>query len=250
MPHGFALEPAVSPAASGDRLEGVSPPLRSALQLLIQSYEFALTCQRDEWDFAVEIVSLRARHLNNNELRWLVCKGYVEHACEVSLAEEVGRRFCVEGELSFSTHSCFILTPDGAAFVNRNLQPVRAETGVDPSRAGADWRSNPGAAIPVWHAPRRELWVGAVLIKRFRVPALSQERILAAFQEEAWPERIDDPLPPVANLEPKRRLHTAIHSLNRNQKPPLLRFCGDGSGTGVVWELKAAAATGQRPVRG
>lgn len=244
MGNDFTLELARSPAATGVPSSGVSPAMRSALQLLVQSHECALMLQRDGWDFAVEIASLRARHLNNNDLRWLVCKGYVEHACEVSLAEEAGRRFCGEGELSFSTHSCFILTPDGAAFAARTLHPARATAGV--ALSGTDWRGSPGAAVPSWHAPRRELWVGDVLVKRFRVPALSQERILAAFQEEGWPERIDDPLPPVANLEPKRRLHTAIHSLNRNQKHPLIHFCGDGSGTGVMWELSGAASTRRR----
>ena len=40
---------------------------------------------------------------------------------------------------------------------------------------------------PVWENRKRELWVGKLLIKRFRVPADNQEAILAAFQEEGWP---------------------------------------------------------------
>ena len=58
-----------------------------------------------------------------------------------------------------------------------------------------------------------------------------------AFEEEDWPVRIDDPLPPRSGLDPKRRLHDSIKSLNRHQKSRVLRFCGDGSGEGVRWEL-------------
>jgi hypothetical protein len=60
-----------------------------------------------------------------------------------------------------------------------------------------------------------------------------------AFEEEHWPPRIDDPLPKNPELLPKRRLHDAIKSLNRNQKRSLIRFMGDGTGEGVRWELHA-----------
>jgi hypothetical protein len=91
--------------------------------------------------------------------------------------------------------------------------------------------------FPHWDRLRRELWVGGVLIKSFRVPAEIQETILAAFEEDGWPFRIDDPLPQAPDINPKRRLHAAIQCLNRNQKAPLLHFCGDGRGRGVRWNV-------------
>jgi hypothetical protein len=81
------------------------------------------------------------------------------------------------------------------------------------------------------------LRVGEVVVKQFKVPAANQERILAAFEEDGWPIRIDDPLPPAVEQDPKRRLHDTINSLNRNQKRPLIRFIGDGSGQGIRWQL-------------
>jgi hypothetical protein len=56
-------------------------------------------------------------------------------------------------------------------------------------------------------------------------------------------------LSPSPDVEPKRRLHDTINSLNRNQKNQLLRFFGDGSGTGIRWEFadKAAETTGNSP---
>ena len=58
-----------------------------------------------------------------------------------------------------------------------------------------------------------------------------------AFEEESWPPRIDDPLPPHPDLMPKRRLHDTIKSLNRNQKNHVIRFMGDGTGEGIRWGL-------------
>ena len=90
--------------------------------------------------------------------------------------------------------------------------------------------------VPVWDCDRQELRWGGTLIKQFKVPSPNQETILAAFEEEHWPPRIDDPLPPQMDQEPKRRLHDTINTLNRNQKNALIRFLGDGSGQGVRWE--------------
>lgn len=79
--------------------------------------------------------------------------------------------------------------------------------------------------------------MGGVVVKQFKVPAPNQELILAAFQEEGWPVHIDDPLPPRAEQDTKRRLHETITSLNRHQRVRLVRFMGDGTGQGVRWEL-------------
>ena len=50
-------------------------------------------------------------------------------------------------------------------------------------------------------------------------------------------ERIDDPLPPVPEQDPKRRLHDTIKCLNRNHRRKAIRFHGDGTGEGVCWEF-------------
>ena len=75
------------------------------------------------------------------------------------------------------------------------------------------------------------------LVKRFKWPAANQEAVLSAFQEEGWPVRIDDPLPPQPEQDSKRRLGDTIKCLNRKQKSQLIHFRGDGTGQGVVWEL-------------
>jgi hypothetical protein len=81
-----------------------------------------------------------------------------------------------------------------------------------------------------------ELWVHGILIKRLDIRATNQLRILAAFQEDDWARRIDDPLPPNGG-DDKARLRTTIHCLNGCQKSPQIHFFADGTGQGVRWEL-------------
>lgn len=89
---------------------------------------------------------------------------------------------------------------------------------------------------PHWNGECQELCLGELIIKRFKVPAPNQERILAVFEEEKWPRRVDDPLPPCPDLNAKRRLHDTIVTLNRHQENRLIRFSGDGRGQGVQWD--------------
>ncbi len=90
---------------------------------------------------------------------------------------------------------------------------------------------------PYYDSERRELWWGGKLVKRFSQQAANQHLILCAFQEQGWPPRIDDPLSPRGHgTDPKRRLNGAIYRLNLNQLNRLIRFRGDGTGEGILWE--------------
>jgi hypothetical protein len=102
---------------------------------------------------------------------------------------------------------------------------------------GHDGTFSPVArSSPRWDPQRRELSVDGRIVKRFRLPAPNQESILTAFEEEGWPLRILDPLPPKDEMDCKRRLHETIKTLNRHHFSRIIRFCGDGTGQGVLWE--------------
>ena len=92
------------------------------------------------------------------------------------------------------------------------------------------------AALPHWDPATHTLRLGNKIVKQYRVPSPNQETVLAVFQEEGWPPRIDDPLPPVADGLPRDRLRNTIRSLNSSQKNRFLRFRGDGTGEGICWE--------------
>jgi hypothetical protein len=201
-----------------------------SISALLQAHDYAHDLGLCEWSFAVEIAELRAAHLSNNDLRWLVCKGYVKHAREHTPIGEDVRAFREAGRLRFCRRTCFVLTPAGAAFCQAARVRGPAE---DPAVAVCT------AGRPRWDADRQELRFGSDLVKQYKVPAPNQEMILAAFEEEGWPQRIDDPIPPAGDSDPKRRLHDTIVSLNRKQKRRRIRFLGDGSGEGVRWEALA-----------
>ena len=210
-------------------------PVRAACVLLLQAHAYAADLNRDSWDFAVEIHELTALGLTNGDLRWLVYKGYVEHACETTLTGECGRRFQPSRDMIFAKRTCLVLTKSGVEFAAKTCVD---SAGKYPYENGIlDRTAQPlPSNSPCWDPHRHELRLNDFVVKQFKLPSANQETILAAFQEDGWPPRLDDPLPPQPEQDPKRRLHDTIKSLNRNQKHRLIRFMGDGSGQGVRWE--------------
>jgi hypothetical protein len=123
---------------------------------------------------------------------------------------------------------------------------VLTETGARVLASGAE-------VVPVWDARRRELRAGHLLVKRFRQPARNQELVLAAFAEDHWPPRIDDPLPPELGQDAKQRLHSTITNLNRGHQHRIIRFEGGGDGESVCWRFVGTAkhsAGSARPAQG
>ena len=203
---------------------------------LAEAYQYAYDAGCDVWDFAIELPNLLACGLTRSDLRWLVSKGYVEHACEITEARDAHRQFRPVMNLSFTDRTCFVLTPAGVA--------ATSEEGLLPSLPRPILPDAPPISPaaeksehPTWDADRRILRLGDCVVKHFRLPSPNQELILAAFEEEGWPPWIADPLPPKEEQCPKRRLNDTIKSLNRNQQNQLLVFHGDGKGEGIVWAL-------------
>ena len=251
----------------------LSTGMAGGLAVLLQGHRFAQDVDVDLWQFAVELPVLRDEGMTCTDLRWLLHKGYVEHKREVSSSYAHAREFRSIGSVKFRKRSCFRLTDSGVRFAERGLSGIEKLTEMitvpnvpktcpAPPANGPHSLSMNGAAAaslnpdlneqqcecalqnnsiePKWNGERHLLRVGDKIVKEFKVPSANQEAILTAFEEEGWPERIDDPLTPVGRIDPKRRLHDAIKGLNRNQKNSLIRFRGDGTGEGVQWSLISA----------
>lgn len=240
--------------------------VRRGLDQLERAFDYAQDLGSPLWDFAVEIDRLVALGVTVSDLRWLVKRSYVSHAREITAPQDTNRRFeAPEGNLAFAKNTCFVLTNAGLAILGREASPanptvelpvvVSRNDYVGAAEVGALGRVAPlvdsqvdlprempvapdrAATILNWDGDTRTFLVGEYLVKRFRVPSPNQEAVLEAFQEEGWPASIDDPLSPVANYEPKRRLRDTIKCLNLNQTTRLIRFHGDGTGQRVLWEL-------------
>tara|TARA_R110002073_G_scaffold27840_4_gene89106 strand:+ start:2301 stop:3068 length:768 start_codon:yes stop_codon:yes gene_type:complete len=225
----------------------------SGYKLLLQAYRYAMNVGADLWDFALEIDLIYSTGLTINDLRWLVAKQFVIHAVETSVCGDPHRQFEIREGYNFDHSTCVVLTSRGATFVERMLSRDRASGSVQPTAYfGAsfdeslmvhdsptfDLRSKSVSVTtkPCWDAAARELRLASTIVKRFRVPARNQETILCVFEEEGWPECIDDPLPINSSIDPQTRLHDAINRLNRHQANPLLSFHGNGKGTGIAWK--------------
>lgn len=226
-------------------LKSALPPLaefpagtETALAALLRAYDYAEEFRRPVWDFAVEMNDLRAAEFTASDLRWLVCRGYVEHAVEATPEKGGQRLFRPAGESAVSEASCVVLTAAGAAFARSRC----GRPSVRPDRAPRTLPLNGPVAIaeaasrPHWDPVRRILRLGERVVKHFRQPAPKQETVLDAFEEEGWPPHIDDPLPPRSGRDRRQQLRDTINSLNRYQEYEALRFTGDGRGQGICWE--------------
>jgi hypothetical protein len=142
-------------------------------------------------------------------------------------------------------HPAFEFAAENASQLEKGIGPLKRLTpntrNGEKNRASDDSPNSQTPNIlstrPKWDAAQKRLTVGSQVVKLYRWPAINQETILAVFEEDGWPNRIDDPLSVVANLDPKRRLHDTIKCLNRGQEILTIRFRGDGTGAGVKWEF-------------
>jgi hypothetical protein len=228
--------------------------VRLGLQFLWDSYVCAHQASADPWEFSVEWLELRRLGVTCNDVRWLIRQGLVQHAYEVTGSKDDHRRFVPCPSLNLSKRTCLIMTEEGCRLSQQFAEAHGTErtaaahgpvTVSFVSAAPANGNGNGNGKgngvvellVPKWDRDRRQLRLDARVIKEFKVPAPNQEIILGAFEEEHWPPKIDDPLPPKSGIVPQRRLHDTINSLNRRQRHRLLHFTADGLGRGVRWEL-------------
>jgi hypothetical protein len=206
--------------------------MRIGLCQLLKAHQAAKLVRRDKWDFAVEIQILREFGLDHSDLRSLLCLGLMEHGLEKTHLKANRRTFLRTAGLSLRADSCFVLSENGFTLAKRLSN---AEEALQFGQRHLRMQDPHFRLVPVWDGIRRELCWGSSIVKRFRQPARNQETILAAFHEEGWPARIDDPLSGRKDRDAQERLHGAIKKLNR-QKLRLLRFRSDGAGQGILWE--------------
>lgn len=216
-----------------------------AFEPLLLAARYANQLDSDIWEFALEIDQLTTLGLTPNDFRWLVRSGLATHRKEVTLEGENGRRFQSAGDLTYCQRSCFVLTESGIQLAERLHQATgtllkmvpNPNTGTQSKNGRLKEEANQIQCIPIWDSDRRVLRYDGVVVKHFKWVAVNQQAILGAFEEDGWPPRIDDPLPPHGEQDSKRRLADTIKCLNRKQCHAVLHFRGDGTGEGVFWEL-------------
>lgn len=202
----------------------------SFLRALKDAQEYAQDLNCSIWDFATRPADVGASNVHINDLRWMIRKGWIQHGGGSGIGRQ-SHPHARPDDSSIRPDSCFILGQNGIDALTHVLAGHEHVAADPPSGV-------PATVKPRWDAERHELTFVGQIVKQFRWPAANQETILMAFEEESWPSRIDDPLPQVSDVDPKRRLSDSIKCLNRNQRVDLVRFRGDGTGQGIFWDAR------------
>lgn len=220
-------------------------PNPSGLSLLLRAYEYAEDASADPWQFALSVRELEAAGLTVTDVRWLLLKRLASLAREITTPGDPKRVFRPVPFTALTQSTCIVLTADGAVQLRAKYgssEGHAADTLPDESHG-----QNGTAPKPHWDSGRRELRLGDAVVKRFRVPAANQELVLQAFEEEGWPHSIDDPLPPVLDMDCQQRLRATIKSLNRSQQTSLMRFHANGGGEVICWDLLSNTSVAHGP---
>ncbi len=218
--------------------EAVTPSRQLALTHLLEAYDAAAETGRDPQAYACQLDQLLAQGIHDTTLRWLLDQGLAQHLRETTKPAHRRRRFRPAPNARFTTVSCFALTPAGLGLARQAASGLADQVLRDPhttTTQGETTRPGPFPLSPRWDVSRRTLFFGLHIVKQFKQPSQVQQLILTAFEEEHWPPRIDDPLPPAQEIDPKKRLSDAVFRLNKHQKNHLLVFEADGTGSGVQW---------------
>src|SRR5262245_18416641 len=105
-----------------------------AICRLLKAYNYAADTGRSPWEFAVTIGELRRDGVSESELRWLACRGYIDHAQEVPTSGNE-RAFDRHVSLRLSKRSAFVITNSGITFTHEVLGDfIRTEAAheIDP----------------------------------------------------------------------------------------------------------------------
>ena len=154
---------------------------------LTRACQYAQELRCDPWQFAVAIGDLTRYGLAASDLQWLVMKGFLDHAREVTRISDHSRRFKPGQNLAFSERSHFVLTDSGIAFVLRKFSIATVAPLLVESTVTARV-SKPTTAPPT--TAGGDSLLGNQQVKRYRGRASCQETVLAAFEEEGWPEHM------------------------------------------------------------
>ncbi|HYW71408.1 MAG TPA: hypothetical protein VE961_10250 [Pyrinomonadaceae bacterium] len=224
----------------------IAQHLRPGLAVLWRAYLCAQDTGVALWNLSLPTKRLHEAGMTRTDFQWLVDRGFAEYGEETTTGL---RRAAQSNGARLSNHIRLVLTAGGAALAEQVFSKTNdaspaaldltTEASVFPEKQSVAADTKLPDLKPRWDVIRRELSFAGSIIKRFRVPARNQETILSVFEEEGWVEHIHDPLPVTINIDAPTRLHDAINRLNRCQINPLVRFHGDGKGTGVFWELCA-----------
>ncbi len=223
-----------SPFSDISNIPMLRRPLWQSVERLYLAAVLADDCDCKRQKFSVSLENLSRMGLRSEELKWLLIKNVVEEVEHSN--NHLDRNASRTSLAEIDSNKMFVITDFGIELVEENMTAAALHRSEELTNKNSN--ATQQEFKPSWDNERHELRCAGKIVKKFKWRAANQETILAAFEEQGWTAHIDDPLPQQSDIDPKRRLADAIKSLNRHQKFSLVRFCGDGTGEGVLWEFK------------
>lgn len=194
---------------------GVGEDLEESTGYLEFLWLATTVCQGDRsgrWSSSTSVTQLIAAGMAEKTIEEWVDSGRFRHAVETTGGLATRRTFDTRLAQPIGPRSHVLLTDKGKDHVRSRLG---SKTKIDHPQ---------GDGGPRWSRAEGVLFVGKVIVKKFRHPGENQYLILDAFEEEGWPREIDNPIAAGNGVDERTRLKEAVHSLNRNQLASLVKF--------------------------
>lgn len=223
--------------AQTDNLE---PPERCwiAVRDLWRALVIARVKGQEPEQYAVELPKLEAAGLTENELRLLIDNGIAQSLEEQTQIGDSKRRFTPIMNLAFFERTCLILTEQGERVVARLAINRDIETAPVSEMGNLLFRYLVTSIVPKWYKERRELLLGAIVLRRFYQASAAQEAILDWFEENRWKNLLPNPFLQDPDGCAKERLQSAVKKLNKSLAPGHLRFITKHGAQFVGWKLE------------
>jgi hypothetical protein len=206
---------------------------QSALVLLNDATNFARDTGRDVWHYCLRLEELLSAGLTVADCRWLADKKLVD-ARDMARVRRRGARL---RRATFTRSTRFVLTAAGVAFATKLCAPNGLPGATTVNGASQRDRADDALGGPRWDSRHLVLRVDEIAVTELLAKSRNQLAILAAFEAQGWPRRIDNPLECDCPARRAQALADAVHGLNRNLRAKVIRFHTAEKGGSARYEL-------------
>src|SRR5262245_19890734 len=121
---------------SGEAFAFLPDRFQPGLALLLTAFDYAQDSQADSWQFAMEFADIVSSGATLADIRWLIHRGFAEHARETTIPGDETRTFRRLSLATFPPDGSLVLTPFGAAALRPLVARTAASNIVPPLRKG------------------------------------------------------------------------------------------------------------------
>jgi hypothetical protein len=204
------------------------------------SFRVAERMHRERWQ---SVSRIRAKSLDIDRVRYLTSYFVPRLALRTSdltaRLPQLGQLDCNLGYGAFFADESNDARGGYTQWLKRKLAYLRDQI-ESAIRESSDDRIAIPSPVPHWDGDTATLWYAGRRLFELSGKAEILRLIMETFEEDGWPPKIDDPIPPKSDTIPANRVQYAVRALNSKKtldgSPlPITFHEGDG-GTTIRWE--------------